>query len=658
MIIFSDMFFKTIKKIILVLIILIAGTCIPEVILAETDSDIIINETDSDDFPEINLYINFKEGSKLGSQDLKQEDFRVFENGKEIEEVRTERIAVISEPIGVVLAIDTSGSMKGDPIEDAKSAALVFMDEMRRVDEFIIIGFADEVTTYTSFTTDRERLIEAVAELEAEGETSLFDGIYVSLNKFNERQDLKYKYVIVLSDGTDTVSKLTASDVISKIASENIMVFSIALMSYDYNPGDLRAISNSSGGELLTAAVSSQLKELYREISRKIRNQYMVSYKSSWPNTEAIEVELLIESPALSGVQTTQYDNPYYVPPPTGIILQNRSGFLQLFDAWWAKYIIYAAIFLGITLFLYILVMIIIPRKRVLKSKTDIYGYIPSVGGSEEGTRSQRSRSRFFSSIVSAVSGLSKKRGFGDVFETRLQRAGMTISSSEFITIHIISLIVLSLAVFFLTRNYIFTFLVFIIILLIPFLILNLRTAARLRKFHEQLPDTLQLISGSLKAGYSFNQALSMVVEETMPPTSDEFGRVLSEIRMGLQEREALENMAERMGSEHFDWVVMSVNIQREVGGNLAEVMEIISNTIRERDTVLRQIKALTAEGRLSAYILISLPILLAIVLSFLNREYISLLFTSVLGWIMIGVALVLMIIGIFWIIRIVRVEY
>jgi tight adherence protein B len=212
--------------------------------------------------------------------------------------------------------------------------------------------------------------------------------------------------------------------------------------------------------------------------------------------------------------------------------------------------------------------------------------------------------------------------------------------------------------VFFLTRNYLLTFLVLIVVLLLPFLILNMRIAGRLRKFHEQLPDTLQLISGSLKAGYSFNQAISMVVEETMPPTSDEFRRVLSEIRMGLQEREAMENMAERMKSEHLDWVVMSVNIQREVGGNLAEVMEIIANTIRERDTVIRQVKALTSEGRLSAYILIALPILLAIVLSFINREYISLLFTSVLGWIMMGIAIILMIIGIFWIIKIVRVEY
>jgi tight adherence protein B len=302
--------------------------------------------------------------------------------------------------------------------------------------------------------------------------------------------------------------------------------------------------------------------------------------------------------------------------------------------------------------------MIIIPRKKVLQGRTDIYGYKPGEATTEQRIKAKKGKLRFFDRIVLLVSGLSRKRGIGDMFEARLQRAGMSVSSSEFIAIHIISIIVLSLAVYFLTYNYLLTGLVLIVLVMLPFLLLNMRIASRLKKFHEQLPDTLQLISGSLKAGYSFNQAINMVVEETMPPTSDEFKRVLSEIRMGLPEREAMENMAERMGSEHFDWVMMAVNVQREVGGNLAQVMETISNTIRERDTVMRQIKALTSEGRLSAYILIALPILLAVVLSFLNREYISLLFTSVMGLIMVGIAVVLMIIGIFWILKIVSVEY
>ncbi|TET49298.1 MAG: VWA domain-containing protein [Actinomycetota bacterium] len=652
------MILRSIKKIFVVLSVVMIVSGFPALLFAQESSGIIINETDIDDYPEVNLYISFKEGSELGALDLKQEDFSVFENSEEVQDILAERIAVISDPIGVVLVIDTSGSMKGKPIEDAKSAALVFMNEMRKVDEFAIVGFADEVTTYSNFTSDRQKLAESIGQINAEGETSLFDGLYISLNQFKERQDLQYKYAIVLSDGTDTVSKLSTQDVIIKAQTDKITIYSISLMSYDYNPTDLRNISSSTNGELLIAADSGQLKELYGIISRKIRNQYRISYISLWPNTEIIDVEVSIEKSGLSGSKGTDYENPYYAPAPTEIIKSSRSPFLYLFDRWWVKYTIYGAIFLGITLFLYILVMIIIPRKKVLKGKTEIYGYKPAEMNIEDIIKERKGKIRFFDRIVIQISRLSRKRGFGDVFEIRLQRAGMSISSSEFITIHIISIIVISLGVYFLTGSYLLTFLILAAIVLLPFLILNLRMAQRLRKFHDQLPDTLQLISGSLKAGYSFNQALSMIVEETIPPTSDEFRRGLSEIRMGLQETEAVENMAKRIGSEHFDWVVMSVNIQREVGGNLAEVMEIIANTIRERDTVMRQIKALTAEGRLSAYILIGLPIVLAIALSFLNREYVSLLYTSIIGLIMIGIAVILMVIGIIWIIKIIRVEY
>ena len=652
------MILRSIKKVFVVLLVVVVIFGCPVLLFAQESSGIIINETDIDDYPDVDLFISFEEGSELGALDLKQEDFSVSENSEKVQDILAERIAVISDPIGVVLVIDTSGSMKGEPIEDAKSAALVFMNEMRKVDEFAIVGFADEVTTYSNFTSDRQKLAESIDQIEAEGETSLFDGIYISLNQFKERQDLQYKYAIVLSDGTDTVSKLSTKDVIMKAQTDKITIYSISLMSYDYNPTDLDNISSSTNGELLIAADSGQLKELYGIISRKIRNQYRISYTSRWPNTEIIDVVLNIEKSGLSGSKKTYYENPYFAPAPTEIIKSSRSPFLYLFDSWWVKYTLYGAIFLGITLFLYILIMIIIPRKKVLKGKTEIYGYKPAEMNIEDIIKERKGKIRLFDRIVILVSRLFTKRGFSEVFEKRLQRAGMSISSSEFITIHIISLIVISLGVYFLTGNYFLTFLVLVVILFLPFLILNLRIAQRLRKFHDQLPDTLQLISGSLKAGYSFNQALSMVVEETMPPTSDEFRRVLSEIRMGLQEYEALENMAKRIGSEHFDWVVMSANIQREVGGNLAEVMEIIANTIRERDTALRQIKALTSEGRLSAYILIGLPILLAVVLSLLNREYISLLFTSIIGLVMVGIAIILMIIGIIWILKIIRIEY
>jgi tight adherence protein B len=148
------------------------------------------------------------------------------------------------------------------------------------------------------------------------------------------------------------------------------------------------------------------------------------------------------------------------------------------------------------------------------------------------------------------------------------------------------------------------------------------------------------------------------VISETKPPMSEEFKITMSEIRMGLSDKDALENMAKRINSELFDWVILAINIQRDVGGNLAEIMDIIANTIREKERVLRQIKALVAEGKLSAYVLIGLPIIMAIALSIMNKAYINVLFTTKIGFAMIGVAVLLMVLGIAWILRIVKIDY
>ena len=649
---------RFIKIAIIVLVFTFLFLAFPYTVSAQETSDITVARTDIDDYPRVNIYLDFKEDSELGLLDLSEENFGVFENDEEINLTSVERIASVPEPIGVVLVLDTSGSMKGEPIEDAGGAASLFMDEMRPIDEFAVVGFADSITIYSSFTSNRKNLRDSISQIVAEGETSLFDGIIIALDQFKKRDEIKHRYLIVLSDGTDTVSKLTAQDVIDKAQKEDVTIYSIALMSYDFNPTDIGNISRSTNGELFIAANSKELKELYKFISRRIRNQYKISYTSLWPNTDSINVKIVVEKSELTSSIRTNYVNPFYTPDPTKIVKENRPSYLALFDIWWVKIIIYATIFIGVVLFLYIFILLILPRRQLLKERTEFYGYKPARRNLEAEIREKKGKVGFFDRLVIFVSKFSSKRGFGELFELRLQRAGMSIRSSEFITMHIISIVVISLIVYFLTGNYLLTFLVFIIITLIPFLLLNIRTAQRLRRFHEQLPDTLQLISGSLKAGYSFNQAISMVVEESKPPISDEFKRVLSEIRMGLSDREALENMAVRINSEHFNWVVMSVNVQREVGGNLAEVMEIISNTIRERDIVMNQIKALTAEGRLSAYILIALPILLGIYLSFINREYISLLVTTKIGLAMTGMAVLLMIAGIIWMLRVIRVEY
>lgn len=180
----------------------------------------------------------------------------------------------------------------------------------------------------------------------------------------------------------------------------------------------------------------------------------------------------------------------------------------------------------------------------------------------------------------------------------------------------------------------------------------------RRRGLADQLPDALQLIVGSLRSGFSLAQAVDAVGRDLPPGTlASAFGRVAAETRIGSDIGDALERAAERLGSEDLAWVAMAVRIQRDAGGNLAEILDTTVETLRERERLRRHVWALSAEGRLSAYILIVLPILMAGWMFFIRRSYLTPLWTTPLGLLMLFGAVLLVVIGSFWISRLVRVE-
>lgn len=633
----------------------------PLPIKAQQSGDIVINKIDFEDYPEVNIYINFKEGSELGYLDLKQEDFVVLENGQEVNGLSVKPMDEISEPIGIALAIDTSGSMKGVPLSDASGAASFFVNEMRNIDKIAVVGFSDGVIVHSDFTSDHRKLRDSISGIEARGETALFDGIYEACELFRSGYNIKHKYLIVLSDGMDTASSHTSEEVIDIALKEDLAVYSVALLSPEFNPESIKSISEGTGGEMLATADSGELKELYEKISKKIINQYRISYTSLWPAAENIEISLDIEKLDISESAALSYENPYFSHPPRKIMFDYKNYFLlALFDIWWVKIIIYSAVFLAVTFFIYAMVLFIPVRRKTLKDKARQYGFRTESRKAEEASEYEEEPERrgFIGWVLRIVSVIASRRGFIELFESRLERAGIRIKAPEFIAIHLFVVVAIGMTVYYFSKNLILAAVIIILLALAPFLILNIKTSQRLRQFHEQLPDALQLISGSLKSGYSFNQALTMVVDESKPPLSEEFRRILSEIRMGIPEREALENLSGRIKSEYFEWTVMAINVQREVGGNLAEVMETISTTIRERDRIMNRIKALTSEGKLSAIILIALPIVLGILLMIISREYIGLLFSTKAGLLMLLVSGILMITGIMWILKIIQVKY
>ena len=180
----------------------------------------------------------------------------------------------------------------------------------------------------------------------------------------------------------------------------------------------------------------------------------------------------------------------------------------------------------------------------------------------------------------------------------------------------------------------------------IPALFVRFKAQQRLGKFEHQLPETLITMAASLKAGHAFNQSIQSVVKEGADPTSKEFARVVAETQLGMPAEAALEAMAQRMNSYNFGFVVMAVNIQRTVGGSLADILDMVSDTVRQRQQFERKVKALTAQGRMSAYVLLAMPFLMALAIFALNRAYIMILFTSSAGRMMIAIGLVMMSIG------------
>ena len=188
-------------------------------------------------------------------------------------------------------------------------------------------------------------------------------------------------------------------------------------------------------------------------------------------------------------------------------------------------------------------------------------------------------------------------------------------------------------------------------------LIVSARISGRRNAFRDQLPDVLQLIASSLRAGLSLPQAMDAVVREGTQPTAGEFSRAMAEARLGVNMEDALDAVAARMDSIDLRWTVMAIRIQREVGGNLAEVLSQTMATMRERASLRRQVRALSAEGRLSGWVMIALPLTMATWLFLTDRSYLHPLWTTPIGVLLVIAAVVLFVIGVFWMRAAVKVE-
>jgi tight adherence protein B len=238
-----------------------------------------------------------------------------------------------------------------------------------------------------------------------------------------------------------------------------------------------------------------------------------------------------------------------------------------------------------------------------------------------------------------------------------LETAGVRLTQAEFIVLVIAGAIVGALVGLVIGVPAVSVLLV----ILAPFvghLVLGFLAGKRRAKFDQQLGDTLQLLAGGLRAGHSILRAIDAAAAESQSPTSEEMRRVITETSLGRDLLASLTDTSERMKNEDFVWIAQAIQINREVGGNLAEVLDQVNETIRERSEIKGHIKALAAEGKFSAYILIAMPIGIVLMLMAVNPGYMDAMFTHPLGWAMIAGSVVLMTIGSLWMRKIIDLKF
>ena len=262
--------------------------------------------------------------------------------------------------------------------------------------------------------------------------------------------------------------------------------------------------------------------------------------------------------------------------------------------------------------------------------------------------------------IESAINSAIADRPFAKKWRQQLARADIKLTVAEFAALHIIAMIgffVLGYFVLFgqqLVMGIVSGFVGFFA----PRIYVARQTSKRLNDFETQLPDTLALWVNALRSGYSVLQSMEAISRDAPEPTSTEFKRVVQEVSLGIDPPDAMQHMLDRVESEDLDLVVTAVNIQREVGGNLAEILEIISHVIRERIKLKGEIRVLTAQGRITGYVISGMPILLALFLYGINPTYMANLFENrACGWPLLGIGLALIGIGTAAVQKIVQIE-
>jgi tight adherence protein B len=600
------------------------------------------------------------DGSDLPDEGLPAEAFTVSENGQDIEGIRVAPLLEEQDeapPRTGVIVFDISGSARGEPLEAAKRGAISLVETIvPRGASVGLVPFASTPEVAVEPTDDVEALTAAIDGLEADGRTALYDAMILATELFEGRDG--ERSLVLFTDGGDNESTATLDDAVSAAANVEARVLNVALITSEQDPDVLEALAAGPGGQLLEVDELSDLEAAFEDVAESLTAGYVLRYDSDDLSDE-LDLTINVEHDGQQGRYQAVLLNPRAEPEEEALpelvpVAPSSGGVLGqpalLYPALIATFVA-LAIFLG---------FLLTPTAARATQRTLRRG-MSAVPGGGLGPAQQPTTGATAAVVgqatIELVSKAPRPAGYDQRLQTDIDRAGWQLRASEFIALRVMGAFLGLAALWALSGSFLVGLLGLVVAAMLPALALSRAKTRRQDRFMLQLPDTLQLLAGSLKAGYGVLQAIDTIVREVDDPTSSEFQRALTEARLGLPLEVSLGDMAERIDRDDFRWVVVAMNIQRQVGGNLAELLQTVAATLRGREQVRRQIKTLSAEGRLSGFILTVLPFVLVGAVLFLSPGYLVPLFTTPIGLVLIGLAGGLMLLGVFWMRRMINID-
>jgi tight adherence protein B len=557
----------------------------------------------------------------------------LFENGRRVVGLQAVNLGRCKN---VVLALDTSRSMAGKPLAEAANAATAFVASKPACDRIALVTFGQHAAQqgpFSSATIDADNALRTLA-IGANSGTALWDAVDLSARLVASQQG--GRVVVLLTDGNDVGSTASENDALSSLHRAGAIVYPIAFGTNADTSG-LKRLAGETGGTFHAAASSGTLTQIYGSIARELRRTWRLRYLTTARPGDNLELKTTAGKLGSDQASAT-------VPDPNGSSSSDGKPSPLLPSPLYGK--------LGDLLFTLLAGLLVLGAGILFAStlkgswlKRRLAPHIESTRRASK-VRTGRERIEWLNGLFRATENAFGHRRQWRNLQLLLERADLPLRTVEFAWLLVGSSLALALLAAAAGSSSLAILAMFLIGGFLPYFFVWFKAKQRMRAFEDQLPDLLITMAASLKAGHSFKQGIQSVVDEGQEPAAKELRRVLTDTQLGRPMEEALHDTAERIGSKNFAFVITAVNIQRQVGGSLAGLFDMVADTVRDRQQFARKIRSLTAMGRMSAYVLVGLPFFIALAITVLNPSYMDPLYHSHAGHMLVMIGLTMMAFG------------